>query len=423
MTHDAPVDQNELLGLLSDLSRLLLHWSWEGVVGYETIVEQVGRSYGLYDVSVYMTAQSASIRVGDRVTFEKVGIPAIPPLGATQTLKEVLPEIYAGNLSVTEARRRVQGIAHARPLYGPWLVWAGIMIIGMAFAVDVVGTWEGVVWGGLTGTVVGVVFLMQNRFEGFNKIAPLVAALASGIVVMLAWRVGWVTSAPGLLLIASTFVFIPGDSISTQAYELAAGRWSAGVDRLFYAIIMLVLMAAGAALAQAMTGVPRSELFPTSPNDGFAWWAAYPARAFFLVGILLVFQMRWAHFPTALLTLWMVTAVAQGVTVTFGGLAGTFSAMAVAVILADWQGRTVRGIEPYILLIPVIFALSPGSHGLRQLEVWVSGTPSGGIQDLETLFGTLLAIAVGLVVGRTISESWRLTPRRYANATLTKDGA
>ena len=409
-----PVSSRDLTEFLSDLSELLLKWSWEGVAGCEEIVEQVARAYGNADASVYMTAQSASIKVGTEVTFVKIGIPDIPPLGATQDLKDLLTDIYGGNTPLPDAHKALKAIAGTKPLNGPFLVWLGIIGISMGFAVDVVGTWEGVLWAAITGVFTGVVFLLQDRIEGFNKIAQLVATFVSGVVAMVAWNFGWTGASPGLLLIASTFVFIPGDSISTQAYELAQGRWSAGVDRLFYAIIMLVLMAAGAMFAAAVTGTEMAELFPSGPREGFAWWAAYPARVVFVIGILLVFQMRWTQFVPAMLTLWLVTAVAQGTTLIWGGLAGTFCAMVVGTVLADWQAKGPHSIPAFVLLIPVVFALSPGSHGLRQLETWVSGTHSTDLQDATTLVSTLLAIAVALIVGRIISHPWCWTPSKAA---------
>jgi len=218
---------------------------------------------------------------------------------------------------------------------------------------------------------------------------------------MLAYKFGWAAASPGLLQVASTFVFIPGDSISTQAYEPAEGRWSAGVDRLFYSIIMLVLMVTGAFLASAATGTPLGEIFPSGPHDVFPWWAAYPGCFVFVVGILFAFNMSWKHFPQAIVTLWIVTAVAQVATMGNGELAGTFIAMTVGTILSLWQARKPRSIPAFVLMIPIIFALSPGSHGLRQLETWVSGVKISGVDDLSTLVGTLLAIAMGRVVGRS----------------------
>jgi uncharacterized membrane protein YjjB (DUF3815 family) len=126
-----------------------------------------------------------------------------------------------------------------------------------------------------------------------------------------------------------------------------------------------------------------------------------------MIGILLAFHMSTKHFVAAMVTLWIVTAVAQVSSMAYGGLAGTFIATTVGVILAVWQARKPRSIPAFVLMIPIIFALSPGSHGLRQLETWVSGQTITGVTDLSTLIGTLLAIAMGMVVGRAVAHRWR----------------
>jgi uncharacterized membrane protein YjjP (DUF1212 family) len=403
----AKADAGEVRALLCELSQLLLKWSWEGVVGYEEITERVGRTYGYGDTTVMMQAQSGTIELDGQTVFVKGGIPGFPPMAYTQDLKCLLADIYADKLSVSEARQAVKELGDREPPYPPFLVWLGVVIISIGFAVDIVGTWEGLLWAGITGTATGLVFVAADRVPGFGKVAQLVATLASGMIVMIAYKFGWTTAMPGLLLIASTFVFIPGDSISTQSFELAEGRWSAGVDRLFYSIIMLVLMVVGAMLAAAFTGSAWDELFPSGPHDAFPWWAAYPGRFVLAIGILLAFHMSTKHFIPALVTLWIVTSVAQVTSMAYGELAGTFVASVVAVILALWQSRKPRSIPAFVLMIPVIFALSPGSHGLRQLETWVSGVKITGVNDLQTLVGTLLAIGMGMVVGRAIAHRWR----------------
>lgn len=398
---------SEVMDLLCELSQQLLDWSWEGIAGYEEIVERVGQTYGYDDTTVIMEAQMATIKLGGQANFVKGGIPGFPPMAHTQNLKDMLADIYEGKLSVSEARKALEGIHKKEPPYSPFLVWLGVVIVAVGFAVDIVGTWEGMIWAAITGMATGICFVAADRIPGFGKVVPLVATLASGIIVMIAWKFGWTAAAPGLLLIASTFVFIPGDSISTQAYELAEGKWSAGVDRLFYAIIMLVLQVTGAAIALALTNTSIDELFPTGPHDAFPWWAAYPGRFIFVVGILLAFQMDKKHFIRALLTLWVVTAVAQLSSMAYGELAGTFIAMVVGTVIVIIQAKKPRSIPAFVLMIPIIFALSPGSHGLRQLETWLSGDKIAGIHDLTTLVTTLLAIAMGLVVGRAIAHRWR----------------
>ena len=400
---------DEVRALLRELSQQLLAWSWEGVVGYEEMVERVGRTYGYEDTTVAMEAQLAMIKLepDEEMTFVKGGIPGFPPMAYTQTLKDLLADIYSGKLSVAEARKSLKTLHDKEPPYPPFLNWLGVVIVSIGFAVDVVGTWEGILWAGITGMATGLAFVAADRVAGFGKIAQLVATFASGVIVMVAYKYGWTAAAPGLLLISSTFVFIPGDSISTQAYELSEGNWSAGVDRLFYSMIMLVLQVTGAFLAIALTGTAMVELFPSGPHDAFAWWAAYPGRFVFVIGILLAFNMSLKQFVPAVVTLWIVTAVAQVSTMAYGGVAGTFIAMTVGTILALWQARKPRSIPSFVLLVPIVFALSPGSHGLRQLETWVSGEKITGVHDLTTLVSVLLAIAMGLVVGRAIAHKWR----------------
>jgi len=401
-------DAAEVRALLCELSQQLLAWSWEGVVGYEEIVERVGKTYGYAETTVTMEAQMAVIKLeadGDS-TFVKVGIPGFPPLAYTQNVKDLLADIFAGKLSVAEARRAIKDLHGKEPPRSPFLVWIGVVVISVGFAVEVTGTWEGLMWAAITGMATGLAFLAADRVPGFGKIAQLVATMAAGVIVMLAFKFGWTVAAPGLLLVSSTFVFLPGDSISTQAYELAQGRWSAGTDRLMYSIMTLALMATGAFLAVVLTGSPLSELFPTAQHDAFAWWAVYPGRAVLTLGILLAFHMSWKQFTPALLTLWVVTAVAQVTSMAYGEIAGTFFATIVGTILALWQARKPYSIPAFVLMIPIIFALSPGSHGLRQLETWIGGDTITGVNDLQTLVFVLLAIAMGMVVGRAIAHRW-----------------
>lgn len=394
----------ELMNFLCKFSELLLSWSWEGVSGYEEIIKRISSVYGHDEIKVNFEAQIANIQLGDTSDFVTVGIPAIPALAHTQLLKDFVCDIEEGKLTLAEANKNLDKIQNKKNPYPPILVWLGVVIISVGFAVDVVGTWQGLLWAGITATATGLVFLAPDKIPGFDKIAALVATFASGLIVMLAYKFGLISAAPGLLLIAATFVFIPGDSISLQAYELANGKWSAGVDRLFYSIIMLVLQLTGAYMAVLITGSSMSELFPSAIADTFPWWAAYPGRFVFVIGILLTFQMSKKQFLPALITLWIVTAVAQAATMAWGEIAGTFIATVIGTILALWQARKPHSIPAYVLMIPIIFALSPGSHGLRQLETWVSGQTITGINDLNTLLTIMLAIGMGVVVGRTLGN-------------------
>lgn len=412
------VDPVELRALLSDLSGLLLKWSWEGVTGYEEMVEKVGRVYGFEDTKVFMEAQCAMIQVEGRTSFVKIGIPGFPPLTHTQALKNLLADIYDEKLSIEEARAKLRELEQRKPPYSIPLVCLGVIVVSMAFAVDIVGTWEGVFYGGLTAIATGACFILADRFSGFGKVAQLAATFLSGVIVMLACKHGLTVAAPGLLLIASTFVFLPGDSISTQAYELAQGRWSAGVDRFVYAFIQLALMVTGAILALAVTGTPVAELFPAAVKDTFPWWSVYPGRIALVLGTMFAFQMDKRHFLPALLVLLPVTAVAQVVTMAWGEIVGTLAASIFGIMISTLMARGPRSVPIFVLMIPVVFALSPGSHGLREFETLFTGQQVTGVNDLRMLVGILLAIGLGMLVGRSLTghrhwiNNWPKQPRR-----------
>ncbi len=354
-------EADEVRVYLLELSELLLSWSWEGVVGYEAMVAQAARAYGYDDVTVIFGAEAATIQLGGEVSIVKTRLPGFPPLVATHDLKKHLADVFDGKLSVPEARAALKAVKERKPLYPALGVWIGVIVLSAAFAVDIVGTWEGVVFAGISAMATGLVFLTVDRIAGFDKVAPLIAAFASGVIVMLAWKMGLASAAPGLLLIASTFVFIPGDSISTQAYELAEGRWSAAVDRLFYSMFMLVLLGTGAFFASVVTATPLGELLPGGPAGGtFPWWAAYPGHVFFLIGIMLTFQMDKAHFGQALGILFLATCVAQTVSALWNEVFGTLVATAICMVASLWLSRGPRSIPSFVLMNPGVFSRSPG---------------------------------------------------------------
>jgi len=152
---------DEVRALLRELSQQLLAWSWEGVVGYEEMVERVGRTYGYEDTTVVMEAQLAMIKLeaDEHMTFVKGGIPGFPPMAYTQDIKNLLADIYAGKLSVDQARKSLKTLHDKEPPYPPFLNWLGVVIVSIGFAVDVVGTWEGLLWAGITGMATGLAFV------------------------------------------------------------------------------------------------------------------------------------------------------------------------------------------------------------------------------------------------------------------------
>ncbi len=402
----AVADLAEVFALVRDLTRVLLNWSWEGIVGLEDKVKRVARAYG-HDAQIIMSADSAIVRVGDREALH-TGFPGIPPLAALPPLKTLMLDIEAGSLTPTEARSRLGDISNIKEVYPGLLRVLGVSMMSFGFAIDIIGTWEACVVGVLTGILAGLLFLWSERGLGNALAVPLVASFAVSVCVMLASRFGLVAAPPGLLIIPAMFVFIPGDSISMQAVELIDGRWTAGTARFFYSIVMLILLAAGVTLAAAATGTPYSAVAP-GPEGGdlFPWWAPYPGHIVFTIGTALAFQMRWRDVYLAIVVTLVITAVAQLGSMAFGGQVGTFIASVAMVVLGVWISRPPDRAPAYVFIITPLFTLTPGSHGLRTFESWFTGQQVVVLSEVSHLAGTLLAIAIGIVVGMAMTRKWR----------------
>ena len=400
---------NEVLALEKDLAGLLLDWSWEGTVGFEERLEKVAAAYGYEDATAVVDAQSAFVQIEGRQVIAKCSIPDIPPLAALPKVKLLFLDIFGGKLTPTEAQDQIRSIRESPAVYPFLLRLLGTILLAIGFSVDVVGTWEGMVVAALTAIPAGLCMLTAGRLEGFNRIAGLVGTALSGIIAMLLWKFGYVTAAPGLLLISATFIFIPGDSITLQAYEMAMGRWSPAVDRLFYSIMQLVLQVAGAIFAAIVTVTAFSELFPETPGSDFAWWAIYPARVIFTLGNMWAFQMRVKDYVPALIIVFICSAAAQLGSAAYGEIVGSFVGMFVATILAVVYADGAAERSPaYVFLLTPVFALSPGSHGLRGFECWFTDHSVTGIQNLSTLVGVLLAMAIGLLLAAFCTRGFNL---------------
>jgi uncharacterized membrane protein YjjP (DUF1212 family) len=403
-SHEQP-SIDEVFPLVTDLGQLLLDWSWEGTVGLEDKIDRTAQAYD-QDVTTLIGAESAIIQMGDRDSFLKA-LPGIPPLAALPRLKSWLLDVEGGKLAPAAARDYLKDVAATGPVYSPLLRIFGVMALSFGFSIDIVGTWEAGIVAFLTGIISGFFLLQAERSLNWALFAPLIASFFVSLAVIVAYDLDWVSEVPGLLMISALFVFIPGDSITMQAVELIEGRWTAGVARLFYSIVLLLLLAIGAVLAAAVTGTSTDLLAPGNAAGDFPWWAPYPGHIIFTVGVALAFQMRWSDVPLAIAVTLIVTAISQAGAILFGDTAGTFLAAIGMTVIAGYIAQNPKRAPAYVWMITPFFTLTPGSHGLRAFESIIGGQPITGVEDLGTLFGTLLTIALGMIVGVALTKDWR----------------
>jgi uncharacterized membrane protein YjjB (DUF3815 family) len=413
-------DADEVFGTIVDLVKTLLGWSWEGTLGIDERAASVASAYSKIngdELETLVGAESAIIKMGKRFEIIK-SLPSFPPLAALSELKAWLLSVEAGELTPREARIAFkEKVTSIEGIYHPLIRVLGVIILDIGLAIDLVGNWEGVVVTIVLSVVTGCCWLASEWGAGWSLAMPFLASFMVTWPVCLCFRRGVVSQNPGILVVSSLFVFIPGDSISMQAVEIIGGRWTAGTARLSYSVIMLVLAAAGAVLGVGVTGLPSDVLDPVDYVATFDWWAIYPGRVAYAVGTNITFNGYPKDIPMATIVTLLTGLIAQGFTRLLGEDFGTFLASVLGVtILPAYVARLPHRAPAYTYMAAPFFTLTPGSYGLRGFEAVIGGDAITGYDDFWGLIKNLIIIAIGMIIGFVIVNDlkktalWKWTP-------------
>jgi len=293
----AEIDEEEeidkIFELAVDLTRVSLGWSTEGTEGLGDRVQRVAApcranllkrtNSTKYDSScelqLLINFESAVITFGKnphkRMAIINDIIPGFPPFNALGALKIWLHNLEDGVFSTTEeAHAAFKEASKLRNPYPVWMQVLGTALLSMAFAIDVNANWEASIVALLFGIVGGLAYQATEWGRTWALFMAFIVAFLVSFPICLLYRYGVVEQSPGLLMICPLFLFIPGDTITTQAIEILSGQWSNGVARLFYALIQLVLLGFGALLGVLVTGYDQDVLDPDDSTNDFPIWYA-----------------------------------------------------------------------------------------------------------------------------------------------------
>ncbi|MGV8859122.1 threonine/serine ThrE exporter family protein [Rhodoglobus sp.] len=278
-----------------------------------------------------------------------------------------------------------------------------------AISVLLGSSWLGVLIAALLGAGVGTLLLLSEHLPAsFNALVIVGAALGSSLIVLLAARAA---DDPGVLpsLVAPVVILLPGGLLTTAVIELATGHIMSGSARAAAGAMRLLLLAVGIVSAAALVGVPALELTATSePLGPIAPWVAV---AVFGVGITIYQCARPTSIPWILLVLYVAYGAQVIGDVLFGGvlsaLIGAIAMTPVAVLVA----RHRTGPPAIVSFLPAFWLLVPGGLGLVGVTEVLGG--NDGSSTLITMLGTMIAIALGVLIGLAASSAFR--DRRLPN--------
>ena len=309
--------------------------------------------------------------------------PAAPHLARQVALQGLGDRVAAG----LEPEAAVAAIAEIEAAPGPWSPgWSVVAYaaVGAAAVALLGGSGTDAVLGALLSLLVAAVARVRH------PLTPFLAALLVGASARVASVLG---ADPTRLALGALVALTPGMALTVAAAETAAGHLTAGTGRFAGAVVTLVQLAAGLAIAQAMPA-PAARFVAVS----LPWATGLALIALAPVAIGILNRLRPVDVPVAVAVA-AATALVAGPTPLAAGVAAF-----VATVLANALGARFR-VPPAVYSAPALTLLVPGTMGVRGVGELIAGG-SGAATGLEAALSRRLA--AGMLVGQgVVVRSWR----------------
>ena len=367
----------------------------------ESLLSSIAKGFG-YQGEFKSAPLETSFALSETPDSQKrIEVMATPPpdfdLDKLARLGDVLNEIKAGTLAISDANERIDAIDQIPPPWGKFASMLGYVFTGIGLAPLLGAGWTDTLFAAIFSMIVYAIVLLSARL-GANamKWMPFTTALVIGFLATMIKH--WLPDLNLVLVILSAIaVIIPGYTISLGAAELVTKRLTSGIYNLKNGLITLIKQIAGAIIGGGIAGVLVSitAAEPQAPVDQ-KWMILY--FPLLLVGLALAFQVSRRDLPWSVLisaiAFMGVQAGSSMMNANLGNLLGTI----LAVIVANfWARKTGR--PSSIVLIPAIVMLVSGSIGFRGLATMASGDMTLGAHQFFQMFIVALTILVGVLIG------------------------
>jgi uncharacterized membrane protein YjjP (DUF1212 family) len=314
-------------------------------------------------------------------------------------LDEIVDEIVAGNLSISEAESRMNEVDKAADPYGNLVVGLGYVALGAGIAGLFSGSWLDIIFSALLSLVVYVMVWQGGRKGGWvADLIPLSTALVAGVLATVLKHVfpelNYV-----LVTLSAIIVLVPGYSVSMGIAEIVNNHVVSGLTNLVNGLVYLFKQFIGAWLAFSI--VNAIWVMPTtagaSPVDPTWLWVFVPA---IFMGLIIVFQTAPRY------VIWAFISCTIGyLGVEFGGdwlgsnMGNLIGAALVGIFANTWEWK--MGKPGSIVLLPAITVLVSGSIGFRGLVASAQGQAEGSGQFFS-MFLIAITLTAGLVIANTL---------------------
>jgi uncharacterized membrane protein YjjP (DUF1212 family) len=396
----------DLLELLRALGVALLNSADSAATATQTLQEVAAA----YDVDLQAMVMPTGILL--RSSRSEVDLVTVPNrdlrLDQIAQVNDLVALLKSGRISPTAGLERLDRVLRTEPRFGPGVALVGQMILAVGFGLLLNPDLWGLPFYAALGLFVGVLRLLAGRWGTLSVALPVIAAF---LVTVLAVKVvaPFVDDDPIRLVVPALVTFFPGATLTIATIELAGAQIVSGASRLVWGMSQLLLLAFGVFAGLNLAGYPEQ-----SGAAQAGAWAPWVGVALVGVGYMLFASAP----PGALIFLWVAlygsyAAQTVGAVLLQPALSGLLGGLLI-VPLTHLLGKFPHSPPEAVLLLPAFWLLLPGALGFRSVSSLAMGVP-GGAQDLVVTGISVFAVAVGVLVGMSITKdagairrSWRL---------------
>lgn len=384
-------------------------------------MEAIADAYGIADCEFLVVPTGVFVRIvthdGDDehliVDFMNADGPPLR-LDQVDALYKLIESVRRKPIPPDDAIDKLEAIVESKPRFAWPLRIIGYTVLTVGLGLLLVKDQNALLALAGLGFVVGILRLIADRVQVLSLALPVAAAM---LVAGLAYRYGPQLGAePSTLLIPPLVSFLPGAALTLGAQEMATRSMISGASRIVSGVYMLLLLAFGIVAGRAIAGTdPQAVDHTTLPQ-----WV--PIVGVLLFGIGMFFNSsapKWS-LPWLLLMLYCAWGAQQLGGMVAGGSSGLFGAFTgglVVVPIATLVQR-LHGPPAQVASLPAFWLLVPGALGLAGVSNLVEGQT--GTDTLATAFLSVIAVALGILVGSSLTATARASSRLLTSRAVRK---
>ncbi|MFE3191404.1 threonine/serine exporter ThrE family protein [Nocardia sp. NPDC059240] len=403
---EPPVSQ-DLLDLLRHLGVALIR-SGETTTRVQDILDDLARRYDVDEVHFFVLPTGVFVRVqdsrGSAVDLLEADSDTLR-LDQIAALYRLIDDIKTHVPPPAEATAQLARILTSPQPTPVWRLLLGNVVLTVGLGLMLNPTSNALLGYIVLGLVVQLLLMAADRFRLLSTGLPVVAG---ALVTLLSFGFPNALGGgnPSQLLIPSVSSLLPGAALTNGSIELATGSMVAGASRTIYGFNKLLLLAFGILIGLQLLGTLPSA--KPAHGGGLGWWT--PVLGVLLIGL----GHSWrASAPKKSLGWLLIVLYAAfcgqqlGQQLHGGGLLGSFLGGMIAVPVAYLVQRSNDAPPTQVVFLPAFWMLVPGGMGLTGVSELVTKNDPNGLHVIVNAVLTILAIAMGVLVGSGLVSSTR----------------